>query len=264
MGKFEGILICSDLDGTFSKGGSTIEINSKAVKYFTDNGGKFTFATGRTANHMRSPEFFNVFNAPVCLFNGGIVYDYKSERILYERRLGMNVQEFVNIMYEQKDIIKSLHIYYHISEDDIGFSDITSIPEHVCAIKPIKIICVFETAEMADEFKSFAMKQEPLSCCYISKSWSTGVEFNACNATKGDALDFIKNHLGNINTTIGIGDYENDISLIRHADIGVAVGDAIEEVKQEADLIVKNCNEYAIKDLIDTLSLYSADVILKS
>ena len=33
VGKFDGYLICSDLDGTFKGGGDTIEVNSKAVKY---------------------------------------------------------------------------------------------------------------------------------------------------------------------------------------------------------------------------------------
>ena len=81
MGKFDGYLICSDIDGTFSCGGEqSIEINSEAVKYFTSNGGKFTFATGRGLDHVKRPEFFSNMNAPACLYNGALVYDIQNEK----------------------------------------------------------------------------------------------------------------------------------------------------------------------------------------
>ena len=46
---FSGYLICSDVDGTFSVNTVTVKNNIEAVKYFTQNGGRFTIATGRTA-----------------------------------------------------------------------------------------------------------------------------------------------------------------------------------------------------------------------
>ena len=47
MGKFDGILLCSDFDGTFASNGVPIEANMKAIKYFRENGGLFTLASGR-------------------------------------------------------------------------------------------------------------------------------------------------------------------------------------------------------------------------
>ena len=247
MGKFDGFLICTDIDGTFASG------ENIAVEYFKANGGKFTFATGRGVNHMRNPELRNVFNAPVCLCNGGIIYDYKSERILRERRLDLTVKEAIEAVNEQKDTVDIIDVYYDYTEETLRVSDVSEIPPELLDVKAIKIIFVFENAEKADKFKSFALKQESLKSCYISKSWSVGVEFNSADATKGKALDFIKNYLGNIHTAIGIGDYENDITLLTHADIGVAVGDALDVVKQAADMIVKPVREFAVKDLIERL-----------
>ena len=54
MKRYEGILLCSDLDGTLYTSG-TKQIspeNLEAVKYFIANGGQFTFASGRP------PEYF--------------------------------------------------------------------------------------------------------------------------------------------------------------------------------------------------------------
>ena len=51
--KFEGILICSDIDGTVFYHEPVLdrryvpENSCRAIKYFQDNGGRFTFATGR-------------------------------------------------------------------------------------------------------------------------------------------------------------------------------------------------------------------------
>ncbi|MBQ3226919.1 MAG: HAD hydrolase family protein, partial [Clostridia bacterium] len=48
MGKFDGVLICTDLDGTLLKKDKTIsEENLKAIEYFKREGGFFTIVTGR-------------------------------------------------------------------------------------------------------------------------------------------------------------------------------------------------------------------------
>ena len=67
MGKFDGILICSDIDGTIlenSTFGSIFEKNAEAVKYFTDNGGRFTFITGRYKFFLRDMPLYPLINAP--------------------------------------------------------------------------------------------------------------------------------------------------------------------------------------------------------
>ena len=69
---------------------------------------------------------------------------------------------------------------------------------------------------------------------YISRSWGLGVEFNANNGTKGHAKDFIKEHCGAL-ISIGIGDYDNDLTLVQQADLGVAVANAVDELKKSAD-----------------------------
>ena len=48
MKKFEGIMICTDLDGTLLKNDKSISAeNARAIEYFKDNEGLFTFVTGR-------------------------------------------------------------------------------------------------------------------------------------------------------------------------------------------------------------------------
>ena len=48
MKKFEGILLCTDLDGTLYRNDKSISPeNRKAIEYFKREGGCFTFITGR-------------------------------------------------------------------------------------------------------------------------------------------------------------------------------------------------------------------------
>ena len=48
MKRFEGILICTDLDGTLLKNDGSISLeNREAIEYFKQEGGYFTFVTGR-------------------------------------------------------------------------------------------------------------------------------------------------------------------------------------------------------------------------
>ena len=252
MGKFDGYLICSDLDGTFTGGEDVIAANSKAVKYFTDNGGKFTFITGRTASYLPEQEFFWLINAPAGVFNGGLIYDYQNEKTLRESRLEFKLGDFVDLVNNGNFDFSTVGIYNDCFAPWQRGGSFEEYKDEF-SLNMIKIVCAFNTIEEADEFKSFALKQDLLKNTFISKSWPLGVEFNSVDGTKGHAIQFIKNYLGNIHTSIGIGDFENDVKLMEYADIGVATGNAVDSVKQAADMIVNDCKNYAVKDLIEII-----------
>lgn len=253
MGIFDGFVICSDLDGTFWGQGAEVE-NQKAVEYFIENGGRFCFATGRTVEFMRPKPFFSVINAPTCLFNGAVVYDYSEEKILRETRLSYTVREFLNNVSDKMDGFRKFILYRNIHDSGTQYTALEDITEDDLDCYSIKLLCSFETSERTLEFKNACLKMPFFKDNFIARSWSGGVEFNAINGTKGAALDFIKNHC-NAHTSIGIGDYENDLTLVQHADIGVAVGNAVDELKSCADWEVVHYSECAIKDLIGRLEV---------
>lgn len=251
---FSGFLILSDLDGTFWNKEALSE-NIKAVERFTSLGGRFSFATGRTADFLRDKEFFTIINAPACLFNGGVVYDFKTEQLLYERHLKFTVREFLEAIGYWKKLAVRMFVHADASGEDNKTENLDAYDDNILNCRPIRTYCVFNSPEQALEFKDYCSRHPLLSTGYASRSWTHGVELNALNGTKGDALDFIKAGLKDVHTAIGIGDFDNDLKLIEHADIGVAVGNAVDEVKRSADWIVKPYNEGSLKDLIDKLEL---------
>ena len=85
-------------------------------------------------------------------------------------------------------------------------------------------------------------------------SWANGLEIQSIDSGKGVAVKYMKENVcKNVHTTIGIGDYENDLSLLESSDIGYAVDNAIDSVKEAADRItVANTND-AIAAIIEEL-----------
>ncbi len=81
MGKYSGILLASDYDGTLAARDGTIpERVRQAIRTFIAEGGRFTVSTGRTllGFHAYAPD---LINAPAILANGGMIYDYSSRTV---------------------------------------------------------------------------------------------------------------------------------------------------------------------------------------
>lgn len=57
---------------------------------------------------------------------------------------------------------------------------------------------------------------------------------------------------------MGFGDGENDMTMLRMAGIGVAMGNAVEALKTEADYVTVTNDEDGVADAIEKLVL-SAD-----
>ena len=77
MGKFDGMLLCTDLDDTLLTDNKQVsEKNRKAIDYFKSEGGLFTFSTGRVPMGARLILEYVVPNAPIVCFNGGGIYDF--------------------------------------------------------------------------------------------------------------------------------------------------------------------------------------------
>ena len=79
-------------------------------------------------------------------------------------------------------------------------------------------------------------------------------------SSKGAALkEYIKLLNMENYTVIAAGDYNNDIEMLQFADFGAATANAQQDVKDIADITLKNSSdENAIAELIDMI--YSGDI----
>lgn len=86
----------------------------------------------------------------------------------------------------------------------------------------------------------------------VSSSISNNIEVNAGAANKGAALRFLCEHLQlEREESVAFGDGTNDLTMLREAGIGVAMGNAEQEVRDAADQVTKTNEEDGVADWIE-------------
>ncbi len=90
----------------------------------------------------------------------------------------------------------------------------------------------------------------------VSGSSQGFIEFNHPAAHKGSAMAKIAEYFGiPQEETVAVGDNSLDAEMIQWAGLGCAVGNAQEDIKQIADLVLPDCKDMAIEYLIDQVLL---------
>ena len=90
----------------------------------------------------------------------------------------------------------------------------------------------------------------------ISSSLYNNLEINAEGATKGNALMWLASHLGiSRERTMAFGDGENDVTMLKAAGIGIAMGNGLEMAKRAADQVTLTNDEDGVADAIERLIL---------
>lgn len=252
--RYDGTLLLTDLDGTLVRSdGSVSAENCAAIAHFQQNGGVFSVATGRMPGHFA--QFADLFtpNAPVITFNGAGIFDLRSNTMLYRRPLSVSPAVLLREAEPFAQAIASVLFIGECDEQFLSWEQAQETLPSLCAETWMKILFVFR--EEADAVRAGEiLRASPLGeICDFSRSWSIGLEVLEKNATKGCSVHKLRAMLPQINRVVCIGDYENDRSMLREADLGVAVGNALDAVKQAADLVTVTNDENAIAALIDLL-----------
>lgn len=264
--KYDNIMLLSDLDGTLLNDDVSIsDENKEAINYFVENGGKFGVATGRT--HLNALGLINDINIniPSIFSNGGVVYDINNKKIIKESIIEIEPKE--QLFRYLNDIINQLPnvmIMMYTTNDNFIISDRNKtdkeilqlhIPYKFTSIDKIKdedfIKILFSGSQ--EEFKEMESRvsnsklDEYISCVYSGDMY---FEIVKKNISKGTMIKTVLDEIGEKCKVYAVGDYDNDIELIGYADVGIAVDNALDELKEIADIIGVNNNENAIADII--------------
>ena len=266
MKKFEGILICTDLDGTLLRDDSSIsENNLNAIEYFKDNGGIFTFITGRMPYFVSDIyETINP-NAPFGCINGGGIFDHRTKEYVWTHTMPDGVLDLVEYVDERIDglgiqVNTFEKIYFSRENQAMAiFREITGTPNIVAHYRdvsePIGKIVFGDIREETFTMLDQLLKNHPKADKFdFVRSAKILYEILPKGTNKGCVLPRLAAHLGiDPKKTIAIGDYNNDVEMLRTAHVGVAVANAVEEAKQAADYITVSNEEDAIARLISDI-----------
>ncbi len=265
MKKFQNILLITDVDGTLVDYSFIIsEENKAAAKYFMDNGGTFTYATGRQMPVAQSIIDQLMPNAPVICYNGAAIYDYSENKYLWLSPLDTTISHIIpdiiekcpkaNIeintpdgLYLVTDIPGNMKRYKQLSGLFKKIDSVADVPQPW-----LKIVCA-----MADEYmpvvRGYFESQPFFKDFQFSQSASWLYEVLPFGVNKGTALRRLKELIGENHRVIAVGDNENDIEFVEAADIGLAVADGSPLLLEHCKNLTVSLHEHVLVDIVEKL-----------
>ncbi len=272
MKKFEKTVIATDLDGTFfGDNGTLVERNLRAVKYFTENGGLFTVATGRFPYHvtMVFPEVAEYINLPAITCNGSCIYDFSQSKEMSVRtipfELMMELERYVSRTEPRAALRASSSEHYftctpkglenpYIAKEfaSVAPEARTVIPTEDWAGKLFYKTVIRADKEIIDNLKP-KVAERFADRLYVTQSAPTLIDIQIKGSNKGKAVRELTGSLGEGYTLYTCGDYINDLELHAAADVSVCPSNAHPDVKKVCDLCLGSNTDGLIADLVEYL-----------
>lgn len=272
MGLFSGCLLACDVDGTLMCNNIINPVNIEKIKFFVKEGGLFSLSTGRTISAVNMVlRILGDFISPSIMANGGMIYDFKDDKILYEALLPKEDYKIVKeVLALNKDIGievhsgKSVFVLNRNEETDIheSYEEMEVTPcsyEEAAAYRWNKVLFAGKPENL--EVVKALVKNTKLESNFFNTS---AIIYNRTfqyfeqvpkNVSKASALDNLCEILNiDAENCYAIGDYYNDIEIIKTAAIGAAPCDSPDEVKTEAGYITVPADDGAVADFIDFLT----------
>ena len=255
MGKFDGILLATDFDGTLYYNSEITEENLSAIEYFTSNGGKFTVCSGRYYKFLQGySEQLNINTYMIC-YNGAYILDVKSGEVLHKGFCDGYLFDLIDLLIGSDLKYENVSFYTDDSDEPIMI-DIKDYPERKNEFINNRIYKVLFRALTPEDAISGAEMIDPVLGEYIAvRSWDISLELMKRENAKGQAIRRVGEKLG-ARLIVAVGDYENDIEMIKDADIGYAVENSCDKLKAVADIITCHAKDSAIAKIISELEKY--------
>lgn len=236
--------------------------NLEAIKRFEAEGGLFTMASGRFPSTFSDIKGL-VLNTYAVVLNGNAIYDLENNKLIWSNPLPFETAEKVIRFTEREHSHDTSGLHINALTKGTAFypNEGQRADEIIDKIKsdpyrsPVYKLIITQSPEISVELRESYEKAFPE--LMFTQSWNAGLEMNTASGGKGNAVKKLRELLGGrevIHTVVCVGDYENDISMIKYADIGYAVENAADAVKAAADRITVHNNQHAIAHIIEDLA----------
>ena len=262
---FEQYVILTDLDGTVYDDDLNLHPKDlEAIRYFIENGGTFGVSTGRVMVSALPLIAKLPVNAPCVMCNGGVIMDTATGEYKHKTIIDPSAREALKLVMARFPNLRAAILagneFYNATEFNDGLkpfsADVTyTVPVDVNTFPDgwYKILMNIMDAPM-EEVDAFCKTLNFPKLRFLA---TTGYYYEILpaevNKARGNRI--LMDVMGwKDKKLVAIGDFFNDIEMIRDADIGVAVAGAPDEVKAAADIVVCGVTEGAMADLISRLA----------
>lgn len=274
-------LVASDLDGTIIDRNNFIaNENFKAIDKLNSKNIDFVVCTGKSYSVSKS--ICNDFKAKYGIFgNGAQIIDLQTgeelnRKILKPKQISYCVKlakrNNLHIHFYTEDAIVTENLKYmdlrnyilkDINKTELKFLIVPDIEKYIAENNPDIFSFVISSDDSLENLEKEINKHLTVSTSLISKKgiYKDNIinkEYEYLNIApnninKNQALSFLSSYLQIPQADmLAIGDNVNDLEMVKHSGIGIAVGDAYTELKNVAQYVTqKNVTDGAFAEAIN-------------
>ncbi len=264
-------LIALDMDGTLLReDGSISERTKSAIQQARQKGVKVVLASGRPLEGLERylSELGLTTNEDFALsFNGALIKNVGTREVICSQTItGKDVQD----VYAMS---QKLGVNTHAFSAELGLMTpkVSHYTEHERDINGIDLT-VMEYSELAEDhpFVKVMLVDEPeilspgveqLPVEYydrftVVRSAPFFLEILNKDSNKGNGVAMLADYLGiKQEEVICVGDAGNDVHMLKYAGLGVAMGNAFDEIKELADYVTHSNEEDGVAHVIEKFIL---------
>lgn len=264
-------LIAVDVDGTLVNSNGQITARTReALIAATKAGHEVMIVSGRATfglRHQAKTLAFDKYGGVLSSFNGGELFDFKEKNVLASHKMDYDLAK--EILEFSKDLDLELMIfdgdkiltdrpdgYYVKRESEIIDMDIKPIKnlKNGLDFAPNKFLFAQDPDKIDKPAQKLMKKFGDVT--EQVKSSRFYYEVMPKGLSKGSSIIEACKIFGiDIKDTIVFGDEMNDISMFEVAGTGVAMGNAVESIKNIADYVTKSNNEDGIAYYLENFVL---------
>ncbi len=261
-------LIITDFDGTIADKNNQISAKTReSFERLKQHGVKIIVATGRMFPSAEIMTKRLNLDTPIVAYQGATIQfsgedkpifanyldkTYAQKIVKYLKEKNIHTQIYINdeiIVENDNDIVKA-----YAEKMELGYKVVKNLEEEDLSVLP-KILAINMNPDIVSNLQKETQKMYGDKVC-ITLSTPYFCEFTNPKAHKGEALKFLADYYNiPLEKTMAFGDQNNDITMIQNAGIGVAVGNASENLKRVCDFVTKSIDEdgvaYAIEKFVD-------------
>ncbi len=260
-------LLAIDLDGTLLTPQKIITPRTyQALRQAISAGVTIVIATGQTLSVLQNVCADLPLSAPQIIENGAIIADIHSGDILHERLIPP--EHILPVLEELRNfgLYRAYHTLHRVYVDRntprarnwyrppvlpaVEVEDVASLYPLSC----IKVVGIGEANTLREKRRE--LERIFAEQLYVTQSSFDILEFLHPEVSKGNALRIIAADLNIMpEEIVAFGDNHNDIGMLRLAGLGVAMGNAHEEVKAAADYVTRSNAEDGVAVVIEEMIL---------